>query len=235
MYATAPVCGELQQAIEHGGTLACSSAARHLGLWTIDDGSVHVWMRGDGHRRRHDHCGCIEHWDAAEAGAAAGPASVPRALRQILLCLGVEAFFVSLESALHHDIISRAGLAWLRTHVNAAGRDALGFARRDSESGLESLLRWRLRGRGLRVRTQVRIVAVGRVDVLIGDRLIIEVDGRENHEAPSLRHKDLMRDANAAAWGFVTLRFDYAMVVHDWELVDAAIMRVVDAGDHLVR
>ena len=30
------------------------------------------------------------------------------------------------------------------------------------------------------------------------------------------RHKDLRRDANAAAWGYVTLRFDYAMVVHDW-------------------
>ena len=38
------------------------------------------------------------------------------------------------------------------------------------------------------------------------------------------RHKDLVRDANAAAWGYVTLRFDYALIVHDWDLVEAAIL-----------
>lgn len=41
---------------------------------------------------------------------------------------------------------------------------------------------------------------------------------------PPLRHKDLVRDANAALWGHVTLRFDYAMIVHDWDLVERAIV-----------
>jgi hypothetical protein len=74
------------------------------------------------------------------------------------------------------------------------------------------------------VQTQRTVVGVGRVDLLIGDRLLIEADGVDNHDGPSHRHKDLVRDANAAAWGLVTLRFDYALIVHDWDLVEAAIV-----------
>ncbi|HEX5857118.1 MAG TPA: DUF559 domain-containing protein, partial [Microbacterium sp.] len=117
-----------------------------------------------------------------------------------------------------------AGLLWLRLHTNDAGRYAIDFARADADSGLESLLRWRLRRHGLSVRTQVHVDGVGRVDFLIGDRLLVEVDGRENHHGQSLRHTHLVRDANAAMWGYAVLRFDYALVIHDWELVERAIL-----------
>lgn len=233
LYATAPTCGPVDEAARHGGVLACASAARHLGIWTVEDARLHVWMRPRGNRGAHAGCACVEHWDAAPPGDPPDFVSAAQALRQILTCLGVEAFFVALESALHRNLLTRADLAWLRTHATPEGREALTFARRDAESGLESLLRWRLRGRGLRLRSQVTIVSVGRVDFLLGDRLIIEVDGKPNHDGPSMRHKDLVRDAQAAAWGYTTLRFDYAMVVHDWDLVEAAILRAVDAGAHL--
>ena len=62
------------------------------------------------------------------------------------------------------------------------------------------------------------------MDALIGERLLVETDGIDGHEAAPHRHKDLVRDAHAASWGYITLRFDYAMVVHDWELVEAAIL-----------
>ena len=158
--------------------------------------------------------------------------SVPRLLRQIWLCRGLEEFFVVLESALHARMLSRADLAWLRATCGEAVRDAVAFARDDSESGLESLFRWRLRGTGIRLRTQVTIVSVGRVDFLIGDRLIVEVDGAGNHDGTSHRHRDLIRDANGAAWGYVTLRFDYAMVVHDWDTVLGAVLAHLERGLH---
>ena len=111
-------------------------------------------------------------------------------------------------------------------------REALSQARADADSGLESLLRWRLRRHRLRVRTQRRVTCVGVVDALIGDRLLVETDGVAGHDEPSHRHKDLVRDARAAMWGLFTLRFDYAMVVHDWELVEAAILGALHAlGD----
>ena len=34
-------------------------------------------------------------------------------------------------------------------------------------------------------------------------------------------------------WGYLTLRFDYALIVHDWDLVERAIMAYVAAGRHL--
>ncbi|MDZ8171803.1 endonuclease domain-containing protein [Microbacterium xanthum] len=237
VYADRDTCDLRRAAALHGGAIACVTAARHAGLWTLaPPDEVHVWLRGHGHRRVHDACTCVEHWDDAldERSAFAAP-SIPRLLRQILACRGVEEFFVALESALHLRLITRSGVAWLRAHANDTAREAIDFARGDAESGLESVLRWRLRGAGVRIRAQVSIVSVGRVDFLLGDRLIVEVDGVENHDGPTLRHKDLVRDANAAAWGYTTLRFDYALVVHDWPAVEAAILAHLDRGSHLRR
>jgi len=241
VYATADACHRAREAARHGGPLACVSAARHLGLWTLEpESEVHVWMGGGGHRHPHPSCVCVEHWDDAIRAKAFAHPSLPRVLRQILGCRGVESFFVAVESALRHGRLTESALVWLRGNTNDAGREAIEFARPDSDSGLESLLRWRLRRHGLTVQTQVAVDGVGRIDFLIGDRLLVEVDGRANHEettvqpdGTSLRHKDLVRDASAAAWDYATLRFDYALVVHDWDLVERAILAQVAARRHL--
>ena len=62
--------------------------------------------------------------------------------------------------------------------------------------------------------------------------LIVEIDGAGNHASAPHRHRDLVRDAHAAIWGFVTLRFDYALVMHDWETVERAILAHVDRRRH---
>ncbi|MEV5041653.1 type IV toxin-antitoxin system AbiEi family antitoxin domain-containing protein [Microbacterium sp. LMI1x-1-1.1] len=224
VYAWPETCAEARLAGKHGGALACVTAARHRGLWVLDDDRMpHVWMR-PGQRTYDDSCDCTEHWDAADPGEDRREPSLARILRQILTCHGGEAFFVALESARRQDLLDGDDMRWLSRNVNQDGRDALALSRDDADSGLESMLRWRLRELGLRVQTQVRIAGVGVVDALIGDRLIIEVDGRDNHDGPPLRHKDLVRDANAAMWGYVTLRFDYALIVHDWDIVERAIL-----------
>ncbi|WP_245619576.1 DUF559 domain-containing protein [Microbacterium trichothecenolyticum] len=236
MYERRGVCPEIKAAAAHGGWITCVSAAVHLGLWVAEHRKhLHVGLRPNGRAYSHADCSCVVHWsDADDAKRSAfGVPSVRVVLRQILRCQGLESFFVALESALRQRTLSQADLEWLRQHTNSRARDAIGFARRDADSGLESLLRWRLRRRGLRVRTQQSITSVGRVDFVIGERLIVEVDGAPNHDSESHRHKDLVRDANAAAWGFVTLRFDYALVVHDWDTVELAILGLVDRGLHL--
>lgn len=234
VYARPGACIDARSAASHGGRMACVTAARHLGLWVLaDPGTPHVWLRGHGHTLVHDACRCVEHWDDGAASDSFGLPSVPRVLRQILTCCGVEAFFVALESAIRLRRISRPGIAWLRTACTIEAGEAIDFARGEADSGLESLVRWRLRHLGLRIRAQVTIVSVGRVDLLIGDRLIIEVDGRAGHDDPASRHKDRMRDAHAAMWGYITLRFDYALVVHDWDVVERAILAHVVAGRHL--
>ncbi|MGB3732565.1 hypothetical protein [Microbacterium sp.] len=75
---------------------------------------------------------------------------------------------------------------------------------------------------------------------MIGDRLIIEADGMQNHDdraadpdGPSLRHTDLQRDARAAALGHETLRFDHAIIIHHWGVVEAAVLARVATGPRL--
>lgn len=230
IYAGTHACTDVVQAAAHGGVLACESAARHLGLWVLETTGLHVWVRSDRHQYPHgdSQCDCIVHWDDAIASSPLSPPSVPRVLQQIHRCGGDEAFFVALESARRMGMIDVSGLRWLRRALNARGRRLVEYSRSDSDSGLESLIRLRLRGRGWSIRTQAHVIGTGRVDLLIDGWLIIEADGRANHDASSLRHKDLVRDANAAAWHHPTLRFDYAMIMHDWDLVERAIVATME-------
>ena len=172
------------------------------------------------------------HWTEGTVVAGTVP-SVPRTLLQIAQCSGDEAFFAALESARRQVLIDARGLRWLRAKVPPRIRPLVDLARADADSGLESIVRLRLHRRGIEVRTQVVIHETGRVDLLIGDRLLIELDGKQNHDGPVLRHKDLLRDALSAVWGYETLRFDFAMIIHDWELVEDAILTRIRTGAHL--
>lgn len=229
VYAARSACVAAVEAAAHGGSLGCESAARHLGIWVLEDGRTHVWMRGGRHHHAADaeRCDCVRHWDDGGSASAFALPPVPRILFQIYRCRGAEAFFVALESARRLELQTTADLAWLRDRVDGCGKALIDFSRDDADSGLESLVRLRTRERGWTVRTQASIVATGRVDLLVDGWLIIEADGKDNHDAPSHRHRDLVRDATAASWGHVTLRFDYAMIVHDWDLVERAIVALM--------
>lgn len=250
VYASIGTADAVVHAAEHGGALGCSEAGRIHGLWVLDseeDGRLHLWFghTAERHSCVRPRCGDLRiHWDDGIAALGA-VAPVHNTLLQIAVCMGEEPFFVALESALRQSLLARNALRWLRRRLPDKMTWMLRFARTDADSGLESLIRLRLHRRGVTMRSQVLIDGVGEVDLVIGDRLIIEADGKDNHddersraEDPrrvSKRHKDLIRDAKAAALGYETLRFDYALIVHDWDLVEAAILAKVSAGAHMRR
>jgi very-short-patch-repair endonuclease len=229
-YALAGLPPEALAALAHGGVLCCVSAARAYGLWMLDDDpAVHVWLGPDGRAHDHPGCGCVAHRDR---GSRTRGAVVPveQCLVQILGCRGPEAFFAALESALRQRVLSAGGRGRVRTLVPETHRWLVDLARDDADSGLESLLRLRLHRRGIRLRPQVPIPGVGTVDFVIGDSVILEADGR-THEGDG-RHRDLVRDAVAMTLGFVTLRYDYALIVHEWELVEQAVLAALERGLH---
>lgn len=218
-------------AVAHGGIVSCVSAAEAAGLWVVEHGGVHVAVSRASRVHPHHACTCTVHRPSG-ATPIGRRSSILRSLIEILGCLGEEAFVISLESAMRQRKVDAAGLRRLARRMPAGARWLIEFVRWDAESGLESMLRYRLRTFGLEVAAQVEVPGVGRVDFVIGDRLIVELDGKPNHQSSERRHKDLVRDATAAALGFDTLRFDYALVVHDWPTVLAAILGKVDAGLH---
>ncbi len=149
------------------------------------------------------------------------------ALAGIAACQGAEAAFVTIESALHLGTLSRAGFRRLTRNLPAARRRPLLSAGSLSGSGTESIVVFRLRNRGLRLRQQAQI-GEDRVDLLIGDRLIVEIDSSSHHVSV----EDSQRDARTGVRGYRTLRFHYRQVVHEWPAVERAILAAVDRGDH---
>ena len=240
IYALPDIPHPVIESLSHCGALACVSAARDYGLWTLDDGAdepVHTWI-DPSHRPVRlaidpdcDRVGCcVIHRDRAIEPAGLRRVSLLHCLRQILACRGEEAFFAALESAMRQRLIDSDGIATLRARIPSRDRWLVDFARCDADSGLESILRLRVHRRGLILASQVPIPGVGEVDFVIGDCLILEADGA-THDGQS-RHRDRVRDAVAMTLGFVTLRFDSAMILHDWELVEAAILAATSRELH---
>ncbi len=228
VYALPTLDAKVLTAAAHGGALTCADALRAHGVWVLPDADdiVHVWMGGSGRRHPHDGCSCVAHYSRGTSGIGLAP--VAAALVHAYRCLGDETFFAAYESAWNKRLISAEDRRRIRGELPSAAHWMLDLARPDAESGLESLLRLRLRLLGLTLECQVGIDGVGRVDFVIGGRLILEADGRGNHAGAERRHTDLARDAAASARGFETLRFDYAMIMHDWPSVASAITSALD-------
>ncbi|WP_417508190.1 DUF559 domain-containing protein [Microbacterium sp.] len=213
----------VREAIAHGGALTCTSVLRSHKVWVLHDGTEpHIWMGASGRARTHPDCACVSHYYRGDPPL--GRASLEQALLHLYRCQGDEAFFAAFESAWKLRLLSRAARARVRAALPASAQWLVDLARPDADSGLESLLRLRLHILGIRLDCQVEITGVGRVDFVIGRKLILEADGKENHASEQMRHKDLLRDAAASARGYETLRFDYSQIVHDWPTVQSAVI-----------
>ena len=106
---------------------------------------------------------------------------------------------------------------------------------RRAESAAESLVRQRLHAARLRLRSQVRIQGVGRVDFLVGRRLIVEVDGHEHHSSPEDMARDRRRDRRAMLRGYLVIRITWRMIADDWDTVQRDILALVRSRQHLRR
>ncbi|HEY0259958.1 MAG TPA: DUF559 domain-containing protein [Lacisediminihabitans sp.] len=112
-------------------------------------------------------------------------------------------------------------------------RGRLDAAGRLSESGGESLLKFGLLEAEVGFRQQVTIAGAGRVDFLIGRRLVVEADGAAFHTSREAFEEDRRRDAALSSAGYHVLRFSYTQIEARWPEVWASIRAALDRGDHL--
>ncbi len=102
-----------------------------------------------------------------------------------------------------------------------------------SQAGTETLVRLRLRAIGFLLRIQVQVRGVGRVDLLVGDRLVLECDSHEWHWLEDSYEKDHERDAVLIQKGYLVLRLTYSQIINDWPRMESIIRGIVARGDHL--
>lgn len=219
-----------------------SAAAVHgLPLWGVPL-TVDVVCRTP--RRRLRAGVCLRPWPkGAEAVDVDGVAALPPAIAiaQVAIEHGHVPGVVCLDHALHRDLVARADVA-AAADLLAPGRRAhervarvIGAADSACESVGETRTRVLLRDLGLEVRTQVRISdargLIGRVDFLVGERVVVEfdgmvkyggADGRQALQAEKAR-EDRLRDAGYVVVRLVWADLDDPNRVH--ELVQRAIRR----------
>lgn len=231
---------DLVRAVAGGGRLGCLSAATARGLWTIPDGRLHISMPRHasrtqfGNRRIGEDI--LRHWDAPGWRSAPDPIEpMEQFARQIVTCTGKDHAIATLDSALERRLTTIPLLERALASLPAAQRSITSELDAGSQSGLESLCRVRLRRAGYRVRTQVAIPGVGRVDLLLGDRLIIEADGRAWHQGADAFQVDRSRDLAALRLGYVPLRLTSDHVLHEWQWVERVVGSLVARGEHVWR
>jgi very-short-patch-repair endonuclease len=175
------------------------------------------------------------HWDEALRLDAATRlrVSVADALYQVAECASMEDFIVCADSALHQKKVDHRTLTGLLCRLPASFGDARMLWDARAESGIESMARLRLRAAGIPVRVQVAIPTLGRVDLLVGRRLVVELDGKEFHTGEERFESDRRRDLDLAIRGYSVLRFSYQQVLNEWPSCLAAIRAHMERRVHL--
>jgi len=226
-YALPGADSPVVEAVRRGGALSCVSALKWHGVWVPPIARSH-WRVP---RHRLDGKSCHGYGASPPVAAAVDP--VLTAFGCAARCLSAESLVVVADSIMNKRL---AELADLRGEVSAAPvrvRELLGRCDKRAESGTETMARLRFRSRRIRVRIQVYIAGVGRVDLLIGDRLIIECDSTEHHTSRANYANDRRRDRRAVARGYLVIRLTYEEVLFGWDEVIADIVAIIQRGDHL--
>lgn len=218
-----------------GGRASCITLVEELGLWVHEHPrEVHVAVRPNACQLRdpHDYLrrdprnGAIVHWTDTRSDGSRLRAPLAQALLDLASCRGAEAAFVAAESALAAGLITIDEVQGIARTLPAALGFPLLRARGLSGSITEAAFVFRGSVFGVRIRQQVQI-GTDRVDVLLGDRLIVELDSKEFHE----RERDYARDARLVARGYRVLRFSYRQVMFEWPQVMSAIRAAIARGD----
>ena len=221
----------LVAAAHRGVVLTCVTQARRLGIFVLRvPEEAHVAARP--HSGRASMAAARVHW--ARPIVPRHPHllvdSIENTLVLVAICLPYEEALVVWESAFRTGRADPHAMA--RYSLPPAARRLLQDAGIFSDSGLETLVVPRLRWLGLPLRRQIWIGG-HRVDVLIADRLVLQVDG--GHHVGAQREADIAHDAELALMGYHVIRVGYAQVVHRWHEVQDLIMRAVAQGLHRAR
>ncbi|MEH3090277.1 MAG: DUF559 domain-containing protein [Microbacterium arborescens] len=227
---------DLLAAASAGGRLTCVSLARRRGWWVPrgipDQHHVHLEPHASSSGVGDD---IAVHWARPLCPVARTDleAGAEDALGDLAQCLPRHDALVVWESAARVEALAPETLRAV-PWTSVAARELADAVTGLADSGLETLLFAPLRERGVTVVQQARIA--GRfVDGLVGERLVVQVDGFAFHASSAQRSADVAHDAELRLRGYTVLRFTYRQVVHERAAVQRTLQRALAQRLHLRR
>lgn len=222
-------------ALSHQSALAVAG----VDLYGVDE-RVHL-MRTDGRRGRGDRLLATHRPRPVQVVAADGvlTVGVADACLQVAAEYGVEAGLVSANSALHTHRVTASELSSAlergryRQYTTAPAR-VVALADPRIESPAESRAVWVMNCLGLpRVEPQVTIrdpsgKFVARVDFLLGERVVVEIDGMGKYDSPEALRAEKVREDRLRELGYEVVRLTWRHLSEPdrvYALVTAALVR----------
>lgn len=230
-FASAIADARVVEAVRAGGVVSCVTALDMFGIWVPP------------HPRRLHIRACTSTMRSAKPGkfccAVGGPTRENRAVDDLetallhaVKCLDDEGVVAILDSVLNQRLLTEYDLESLFSESKRVLR-LLAKCDGRAQSGLETFARLRLKSKRVRVEPQVYLACVGGwVDLLVGNRLILELDG-QGHNNKVQFERDRERDLGATEAGYDVVRLSYSQVVDTWEQSEAAIMAKIRRREHL--
>lgn len=220
----------LQAAADRGVILSCLTQAQRLGLWIPERPKrPHVAAARGSHV---DAPSCSIHWSAPIVPRT--PSTLEDVLENVLMytarCQNYENALAIWESALNKGFIDHAKLESLP--FTGVARKLVLECSPYADSGLESIFRTRLRWLRVPIRAQVWLYG-HRVDLLIGERLVVQIDGQDHVGAQ--RTADNRHDAELKLRDYHVIRVGYEQIMFDWPSVQFLIQEAVARGLHLAK
>lgn len=218
-------------AIRAGGVLTGASALALHGAWDLEGPTEVRAARAD--RVRPDAGMRVVTLNREAAVRCSGAVdSIGTAFLVAASTLCADDLIVVGDSLVHRELLDPDRMLELTAGLGAERRRAVARIDGACESGTETRVRLWLERHRIGVVPQALIEGVGRVDFLVGRRLVIEVDSRAHHTGEANHQSDRTRDQRLIALGYVVIRVTYADVAFGWDAVAERILRVVRRGEH---
>jgi len=159
-------------------------------------------------------------------------ASAFDAIDAAAMCTSPLGQLVLIEGALDRQLLGLADLS----RLSVADSRRLLWLRANAQVGVQSVsetvARLALVAAGMRPTIQAQRTRVGRVDMTVGARHVIEIDGFAFHSSRAAFREDRRRDREIAADGDWSLRFTYADVTEDPRKFAKEVARIIGFRIH---